>query len=220
VNGVLRSLVASHVLVFGILLVPVLAKLLWDIPPEDMLRDPAQVMDAPMYTGALSNLGLILWSSTATLCTFFAFVHRELRSFWSYAAGLTLALLLDDWLMLHEIVLPDVFGLPDIIVYAAYALAMLFYLGRFHRCLLLGDWPLLLIALGWFAVSIGLDQLDGVVAIPAQYLWEDGAKLFGIVTWLLFHARLARSFVNGGSLHPGQQWSFGKFKVGRKPEAP
>jgi hypothetical protein len=191
----MRPLLASHVPVVLVLLVPVLAKLIWDVPPEDMLRDPAQVMEAPMYVGAISNLGLVLWGSAATVCIFAAVARRDARAFWTYAAGLTLLLLLDDWLLLHDVVLPDVFGLPDLVVYAAYALAVLVYLVRYRYVLLLGDWSLLLLSFAWFAASIGFDQLDGLVDLPGLYVWEDGAKLFGIATWLLFHGRLAHSLI-------------------------
>jgi hypothetical protein len=187
----LRPLLASHALVFLVLLAPVLAKIVWGIPPEDMLRDPAQVMEVPMYVGVISNLGLVLWGSAATLCVFAAVARRDVRAYWTYAAALTGLLLLDDWLLLHDVVLPDLLGVSDVLVYAAYGLAVLVYLVRYRYVLLLGDWPLLLLSFAWFAASIFVDQLDGRVDIPGMYLWEDGAKLFGIASWLLFHGRLA-----------------------------
>lgn len=193
----LSAVLLAYALVGVVLGAVVLGKLLWGIPPGDMLRDPAQVMDAPVYTGVISNLGLVLWGSTATLCLFAAALSRELRSYWAWAGGLTLLLLADDWLMLHDVVVPQVLGLPDLLIYALYGLAAVYYLGRYRAVLILGDWPLLLAALGWFAVSLGVDQLDGVVEVPGLYLWEDGAKLLGIVTWLLFHGRLARAWVDG-----------------------
>lgn len=207
-TGMLRSVVIAYALAGIPLLAVVLGKLLWDIPPGDMLRDPAQVMDAPVYTGVISNLGLVLWGSTATLCVLAASLSRRLRGYWTYAAALTLLLFADDWLLLHDEVLPDAFGLPDLLVYAVYGLAVIFYLLRYRAVLLAGEWVLLLAALGWFAVSVGVDQLDGIVEVPGLYLWEDGAKLLGIVTWLLFHGRLARAdliaSITGTAAAPGR----------------
>jgi hypothetical protein len=104
-------------------------------------------------------------------------------------------LLADDWLLLHEHGFPVYLGVPENLVYGMYALALLVYLVRFRARLLAGEWLLLLLAFGWFGLSLAVDRLDGVVDVPALYLWEDGAKLLGIVSWLLFHGRLAHAVI-------------------------
>ena len=177
------------------LCVPVTAKLMWDIPPEAMLRDGVSVMGAPVYTGALSNLGLVLWGGAAAVCFFAAAVRKDARGFWMSAGALTVVLLADDWLLLHEHAFPVYLGISEYLVYGTYGAALLLYLVSFRAMLWRADWPLLLLAFTWFAISLGVDRLDGLVEVPALYLWEDGAKLFGIVSWLLFHGRLAGSTI-------------------------
>lgn len=196
-----RTLLLGYGLAFLILCIPVAAKLLWDVPPEYMLRDAAAVTDTPAYIGIVSNLGLLLWAATAGICLFAAASQPHVRRFWLYAGLLTMALLADDWLLLHENGFPVYLGIPEKLVYALYGLATLGYVVRFRRLLLRAEYLVLLVAFGWFAASVGADAfLDGVVWVPGFFLWEDGAKLFGIVTWLVFHGRFAHALATDPAL--------------------
>lgn len=200
------------------LCVPVAAKLIWDIPPADMLRDTASVLDGPAYAGILSTLGFLLWTATATICLFVAAVQPYARAFWLYAATITLILLADDWLMLHENA-PSYIGVSEHVIYSVYAIAMAYYVIHFRQILLRAEYLLLLSAFVCFAGSLVVDALDGVVYFPGFYIVEDGFKMFGIMGWLLFHWRLGLSFMaecaggvassgaghsvrNGDSAHP------------------
>ena len=187
-----QPLLIAYALAFAVLCVPVAGKLVWGVPPEDMLRDPAQVLDAPLYTGIISNLGLVLWGAAAGVCFLMSAVRHESRALWTWAGVISTMLLVDDGLMIHETVGEHA---TEYLLYALYAGAMLYYLLRFRAELLRAEPLWLIAAFAWFAASLGIDALDGVVDIPALWLWEDGAKLFGITSWLLFHADLAASFV-------------------------
>lgn len=186
-----KTLFYGYGLAFLVMCVPVAGKLLWGIPPENMLRDAAAVMEAPAYTGIISNFGFFLWSAAATICLLSAATQPRARRFWLAAAAITLVLLADDWLLLHENFFPVYLGISEHVVYGTYALALLWFLFRFRRLLLQSEFPLLLLAFVWFAASLGVDALDGYVYMPGFYLWEDGAKLFGIVSWLAFYGRFA-----------------------------
>ena len=175
------------------LCVPVAAKLIWDIPPADMLRDTAAVLDGPAYAGILSTLGFLLWTAAATICLFVAAAQPYARAFWLYAATITLILLADDWLMLHENA--HYIGVTEHVIYGVYAIAMAYYVVRFRQILLRAEYLLLLAAYVCFAGSLVVDALDGVVYFPGFYIVEDGFKMFGIMGWLLFHWRLGLSFM-------------------------
>jgi hypothetical protein len=97
---------------------------------------------------------------------------------------------MDDFILLHEEVLPTYFGIPEPLTLAVYASATVLYLWcfrQFHRVM---ETQLLLAALGFFGVSVVADLVDvdngwwGV-------LLEDGAKFTGIVVWATYHARSA-----------------------------
>lgn len=190
-----RMVLIGFALIFLVLCIPVVAKLVWNIPPADLLRDPAAVLGGPAYVGVISTLGLLLWGCTAALCLYTAAAQQNARGFWLFAGGVTLMLLADDWLLLHENAFPVYLGLSEYYLYGAYALAVAYYLIHFRQVLLRAEYWLLLIALGGFAASLGIDLIDGIIYVPGFYLFEDGAKLIGIASWLMFHARLSVSFI-------------------------
>ena len=54
------------------------------VPVSNLTRDPLAVMGAPVYTGLLSNLGILLWCATAAITLFGAAVlgKRAKRRDW------------------------------------------------------------------------------------------------------------------------------------------
>ena len=40
----------------------------------DLTRDPAAILDVPVYVGFLSQIGILLWAATAAICLFSAAV--------------------------------------------------------------------------------------------------------------------------------------------------
>ena len=168
----------------------VLARLAYGIPWDHMLGDPAAALQAPFYLGFVSNVGILLWAAAAGVFLFAARVlalaggDARWRRF-LFASGAFGALLaLDDLFMLHERVLPDVLGIPQPAVAAAYAVDGLAYLAWFSPLIAASAWPVLLAAFGLLAASLGMDQLP--VELYARALWEDAAKLLGIGAWLSY----------------------------------
>lgn len=193
--GPLRALGFAYAAALSLLAIPVIGKIVWDIPAGDFLRDCPTMVGGPVYLGAISYLGIVLWGCTAAICFFSAAAERpgpsSYRGFWIYGGVFSIALLLDDLLMLHEHLFPVYFGLSEYVLYAAYAIAGLFYLYRYRAILLQANYQMLLLAFAWFALMVIVDRFEGTAEIRGMILFEDGAKLFGIVTWLLFHADLA-----------------------------
>ncbi|HVR28074.1 MAG TPA: hypothetical protein VMS86_00955 [Thermoanaerobaculia bacterium] len=196
--GELRGvLIWSYGAVAAGLLVPIAARLRWGIPTENFLRDPAAITGAPPYVGLFSNVGVLLWAAAATICLFVAvLVGRSSGArlaFWWYAGVLTLALLIDDLFLFHEVVFPYHLHVPEPLVYAAYGLATAGFLALFHRRILGTDAVLLGLALAWFAASLAVDHWGHLWLPRGFFLVEDGLKLLGIVSWLLYFARTGYS---------------------------
>jgi hypothetical protein len=200
-------LLVIYIPTFCLLLGLVVVNRLAGIPIAFLTRDPITAItdDAPCYAGCVSNLGILVWCSAAAVALFSGWfvyrnsVHREWALFLIASGVATAGLMLDDLFMLHEEVLPDHFGMPQIAVYGLYASLALAYLLRFHNTIFRTDYLLLLTAVCLFAVSISMDLLpfdDFYVPFIAadflgRHLVEDGAKLLGIVSWSAYFTRIA-----------------------------
>jgi hypothetical protein len=173
------------------------------VPVRDLIRDTNAALGAPFYVGVISDLGLLLWGAAAAVCLFtWALLSgtkgREWKSFLLASGVFSVVLLLDDWLQLHEVVMPDYLGVPELLVYAAYILAGLAYLFAFRTAILKTDFSLLAIALALFALSTVLDQFSQVGSLPSFRgigAIEEAAKLMGILAWLTYFVRTCKSVI-------------------------
>jgi hypothetical protein len=192
-GALLPTVAASLAVSGGVLLATLVIHWRRGVALGDLTRDPAAISGVPVYTGFLSNMGMLFWSSTVAVCFFTAtFVARRAATRptgrFLYASGLlTLLLLMDDLFQLHERVFPLSLGIPEPIVFLGYGSMTLVYLTRFRRVILDSEYLLLGLALGCFGLSVAVDVLTD----RELYLWEDGAKFVGIVTWLAYFARVS-----------------------------
>ena len=99
---------------------------------------------------------------------------------------MTILLLPDDVFMFHEIVFPRYLGVPEKVVYAANAVVVLWFLMAFRSTILQTDFLLLALAFAGLGFSAGADFIETIFPYPGFYLLEDGAKLFGIVSWAAY----------------------------------
>ena len=160
------------------------------VPPVFLLRDPANVADYPFYIGLLSNIGVLLWGASAAICLFTARAIRgRVEAAYLAAAGLLTTLLtVDDLFLLHEDALPIYLHIPERLVLGSYVVLTLVFLLRFARLILRTDYLPLLFALGFFAVSAVVDVW---FSRQSWAFWvEDGLKLLGIVSWLMYFTRI------------------------------
>jgi hypothetical protein len=153
-----------------------------------------------VYFGAMSNLGILLWSAAASCCAFAWLVlasprRSAERPFLGAAALLSAALCVDDFFLLHERVLPAL-GVAQEIVLVAYAVAGVAYLLVFRREIMDRHALVLLIALACLGASLGIDLL--VKGDVAQIL-EDAAKFVGIAGWAFFHVLRALEAVRAAA---------------------
>ncbi len=183
----------------------VLVNLYTDTPISLLTRDVVESLDAPVYAGLYSSLGVLLLSSTAAVCLFSAIVLRwfQGRSEWSsfllFAGSVTAYLALDDLFLLHEIVFPKELHIPQNAVILGYSLVIGLFLAAFARTILRTDFLLLGAAFVFFAGSLAVDAVyeesDFRLTFIAddflgRHLVEDGFKLVGIAVWAAYFIRI------------------------------
>ncbi len=168
------------------------------LPAYKFMRDPAQIADVHPFMGFVSNVGALLWCATAAICLFASLLlgHRGQQAhharFFFYAGLFTLLLMADDFFVLHDRILPFYLGVTEKPVFGIYAALLALGFFFFGRIIAAMDYLLLLIALGFFALSVVGDEGQFVVQRAIGHwriLIEDGFKFLGIVGWFGFFVR-------------------------------
>jgi hypothetical protein len=177
------------------------------IPGGVFMRDPVQTVDAPFYLGLVSNIGILVWCTGGVIALFAAAMLTgrpglaEPRRFLLWSGILTLAVMLDDLLILHDKVIPDLSHLPEQGVYFIHLVVAAAYVTRFRRLIFAADRTLLVLATALMGVSLVMDQwhllfrLTGRMILPENYLLEDGAKFLSQITWMGYLLRRAADAV-------------------------
>lgn len=180
-----------------------------DIPLRQFMLDPTEFMRAPFYTGILANLGVLLWAATASICLFIAMflpqlVGKAWRDFFLVSGLLTLLLLLDDLLRIHDEIFPVHLGIKGDILGIGYVFLIALYLFRYRTLIFQYPYTFLIMALGLFAISVAIDVAPAVLkhrfSVADLLLFEDGAKLLGIANWLAYFAHLTAAVLRKENL--------------------
>ena len=104
---------------------------------------------------------------------------------------LTLYLGLDDALLLHERILPEIFGINEHFLYVIYAGTVFLYIFKFYPIILKTDYVLMVIALSFFALSLIID-ITHPFTRNGRFFFEDGSKFIGLVSWFLYFYRVGK----------------------------
>ncbi len=175
-----------------------------------LMRDPVQTVHAPWYLGLVSNAGILVWCAAVAIAVFTAAVlprrpeFRDRRLFLLISGLITFYIMLDDLLILHDKIYPDLFHMPEQVVYFVYLPVAIAWIYRFRKQMLAADVPLLVLGAVFMCVSLTMDQwhmlyrIFGRMILPENYLIEDGAKFLSIVTWMGYIARRASDAVRSG----------------------
>lgn len=188
----LRLLIIPYLIVSVALFSVWLISRYYDILIDNFFREPAAILKFNPFLGIMSNLGVLLWTFAAAICLFVAVLlmkngSRKIGAYLLYSGMLTFVLLVDDFCLLHEHIFPQYLNVSEKVFYGAYILAMLFFFILFAKIILQTDYIILLIACAFLALSIVADLVLRQTGIAV--LIEDGFKLFGIVTWLIYFSR-------------------------------
>lgn len=162
------------------------------IPFSMFTADPAASMDYNPLYGCVSNIGILLWCATATVCFLSAGIlnirkdQAEIIRFLICFGALTAVLMFDDLFMFHESIAPSSLHIPEKVNLLMYGAFALYSFVRFHRVILSNDFRYLVVAVCAFGFSVMVDQLSEKIYFPGEYLVEDGAKFIGIASWLVY----------------------------------
>ena len=177
------------------------------IPISTLAEDITTLAGVPLYTGALSQIGIVLWAITGGICFFSVYIARDnreqesLRLFLLLCGCLTAFLMVDDLFRVHERVLPVLFSIPQAASQGAYAAMTLALMLAFRKVILGNDTLFLFLAAIFFALSLTdeflplIRPLAHFTAITAGF-FESGCKLLGIVSWLAYLSGLSAKLVD------------------------
>ena len=167
------------------------------IPIKKFTMDPAEIAEINPFMGAVSNIGILFWCASASIC-FFSFallqktrIRGNFSAFFQFSGFITSILLLDDLFLFHErhhlnsreIIFPNSPApfIAENAIYFSYIMIVLFYLIRFRKIIIKTDFILLFLAFLLFGASIIIDSFP--IPVFDIDLFEDVFKLFGIVSW-------------------------------------
>ena len=185
-------LIVVYAVLLGLLSLVAILSSVMDVPVSRFTRDPAAITRVSPFVGVISNIGILFWCSTTAVCFLTAAVHFRKGSAtvarFLFAAGLlTLLLLMDDLFMFHERMFPKVLKIPQNLVYVAYIGLILGYFVKFRSVLLRTEFVVLFAACGFLGLSMMADVF--LLQRGMQFLYEDGLKLFGIVSWFIYFSK-------------------------------
>lgn len=187
------------ILLFGIALL----KIIFRVDIGSITRDSLQLFEAPPFVGILSNIGILCWCSVMAI-SFFAsrLIQREadrgkMAQFLFYSGLLTCFLMLDDFFLFHEIVLPDYLHIRQELIYPSYLIIIITYLIKFCKIILRTDYIFLVLAFMFFGVSISIDLVSEIITIPELFFFEDGSKFMGVLSWAVYFIRTGLQVMNG-----------------------
>ncbi len=200
-NQYLWYLVAFFAAVFGAIAIHVAAGFL-DVPIKILTRDPHTAADVPAYYAYFSLMGSTIWliSASSTLMT--AMLVRQMlncrlsdnSTYRIILLGgiLSMIMAVDDILLFHDTVAAAV-GIPEILFYLFYGsfIGSIIYFSRG----IIGStpWILLIMALGCFALSSGIDLWKIFPEVIEQS--EDVFKFCAIILWGFYFVGLSWDFI-------------------------
>ena len=158
------------------------------------LKDPAATLDSAAYVGAVSLLGGLVWWTGGVVSIgagLAARRHRDPAAAPLLAAGgLTAGLALDDLFLVHE-GLAALVSLPEGLLFGLWIVLTALFLVVHRGFVLASPWPVLVVAMAFFAVSLGFD-IESELSEADRSLIEDGAKFLGIVSWTTYLGLVSR----------------------------
>ena len=152
--------------------------------------------EVAFYIGFLSNIGVIFWCFT-TAILFFSFKiskdlgkSNSLGQFFIFSGLLTLFLMIDDLFLMHDVIVPYYLEISEKFLYLFYGLYALALLFIFKEIILESDYLLFLFAFASLASSVITDVILTIgISIKETYLFEDGFKFLGIISWFIYFSR-------------------------------
>ncbi|MFI1771321.1 hypothetical protein [Thalassobellus citreus] len=182
---------ASYILVAFLLFIVFYINKKYNIPFEKLTGDPALTFNAHPFIGFLSNLGVLLWCFTASVCYFssallFTTNNNKKALFFLSSGFFTSILLIDDFFMFHDYIFYsfESFKIIQPITYVIYGMLLLLCIIKFHKIIFDSLYIFLALAVGFLGLSVFTDLVFENIGL--EYFIEDGFKFIGITNWMLF----------------------------------
>jgi len=202
-----RYIFFLYLAAFLIIALVVILDRISEINASLLLCDPTARLGGEFYVGMVSNIGILIWCSTAAICLFSWGVVRRDKSegewgrFFVFAGILTAILALDDLFLFHDEIVPDflfpkgsLIHINEKVVFALYGIIALWFLISSRDTIRKTNHRLLVLAITFFALSIVAERGFIKHIIPdskIRRIMEDGMKLFGIVSWFAYFSLTA-----------------------------
>jgi len=164
----------------------------YEINPLLVVRDLAQTCGYPIGVGMVSNIGILLWASSAAITLFVStskFAEKEVSKLLLMGGIFSAVLCVDDFFLLHDRYLgPDFLNIT-------YLSMTIFMLIKFWKVLLKIGLSPLIISLFFLGLSVFFDSIVQQFysnRYDLIQLYEELFKFLGIACWLNFwcHASL------------------------------
>jgi hypothetical protein len=187
----IRTLLIIYMPALILLFITALIGIYYNIPISRFTRDPLAITGGHPFNGIISNIGIILWSSSVAFCflSYLLLMKRKesfkVRGFIMLGGFISLVLLLDDLFMLHERIFPRYLGINEKILFPLYGMIILLYFFRYRTTIIKTEFIYLILAITLFALSFLVDGLPESI-LPMHHLFEDGAKFLGIISWVSY----------------------------------
>jgi hypothetical protein len=204
-----RQALVTFVPAASVLAIVAVARVFFGVTVSDMTGDVASIAGINPMSGFVSNLGMLLWCASASVCVFAAVVlwkeePTRTSRFLLWSAVLSTYLLLDDLFMFHDYLAERYLGLSEVVVFAALGVAVIAYVYAFRRDISRTHFGMLTLAVSFLVASVFLDHfvVDRFPAGYGLYFAEDGTKWLGIAAWCSYFVRTAFEAV-AGAAHRG-----------------
>lgn len=195
-----KSAILLILIISGVLISPIiLLHNLGGIAFAELTRDPIAFLEGSAYTGILSQIGILIWAAISSICIFSSYSlpkdikNRKTKNFFLASGLLTFMLGVDDTFILHEET-SKYLGFSEKFIFLFYAFCIFAYISRFYSFIANSEYSILGLAFFCFGISIFLDILEPQDINP--YIFEDGAKLIGIISFLVYYFRLGMTSIH------------------------
>jgi hypothetical protein len=194
-RSAIRAVLITGGVAGGVLVIVWTLHKLFNIPMEEFVLDPSEIMKAPFYFGVMSNMGIVLWGIASALGIFsFIALSPAAKQLGSPRLMLalslfTLLLMADDQLRIHENIFGHYLNIRERYVFITYFVIILVISAVYWRSLLASDLLILAAVVFFLASSTIIDQTE--IEFAGEALVEEGGKFIGIVFWLVYMGRLA-----------------------------
>jgi hypothetical protein len=169
----------------------------YNIPFEKFTGDPALINKSNPFIGIISNVGALIWCTTASICLFsssllYFYNKKENSKFMLFSGVFTTILLLDDFFMIHDSAVYMIYpnDISQIILLLSYAIFAIWYIYNFYKIIIKEDYIILGTAFFFLGLSVGIDLF--FESSKLEYFIEDSFKFIGIISWMLFFVTTCR----------------------------